>query len=371
MTGTNAVRWGMVAMALVTGVAAAQDTATLRGREGRVVEVESASGSGVIGTVSGARLEISWDRVRSISGGATSANARFLEAGDLLWRGIGRLDRGDPLAAIGVLEQSYEVFGTEPGATGAVAADAMLSARLALSDAERSVVPWLHILEHDLAVVDASGPRLTGIDRETGLVPSLPPVFETSRTAARSAAEVAGEGFDRWTDGPNRRLAEAYASALLIAAGQDPPPLDWQPPTEGTRLARAMVEARSPDARRRHAARAELQSFLDRESASWMHAWCHAGIGMSLLQGSPSERLAGIGHLLVVPSVHADDQPYLAGVCLANAAAVLGEEGRDEAAARLIDTLERLNPRHPSLSLPALRGVRSSAASASLNGNGT
>ncbi len=358
-------------LAASAGLASAQPSATLRGRDGRTVTVESADAAGLVGRFADTRLLVTWDRVRSFEGDQSEQVRAFLEAGELLWRGTSRLDRGDPIAALGAIESAYATFGDEQGATAALAADALLATHLELANAERSVVPWLHVLEHELSLVEAPPARRSPIDADTQLVPGLPPVFLPSRMTPRIAADVAEDGFNRWTEGPNRRLAEIYASALLIAAGESPPPLQGEAVTDGVRLASAMVEARSADVRRRAAARVELQAFLDADDRPWVRAWAHAGIGLSLLLESESERLAGVGHLLVVPSVHGESQAYLAGICLASAAEALADEGRLDAAARLIDTLERQSPSHPALALPSLRGIRSLTASASTNGIGS
>ncbi|MEL6497855.1 MAG: hypothetical protein AAF937_02850 [Planctomycetota bacterium] len=359
---------GLVAHA---GLAAAQATATLRGRDARVIDIERFDGSAVIGEVAGSRVVLTWDRVRAVDGSGDAALARLLSAGDALWRGKTRLDRGDPIAAVAALEQAFDVFSAEPGHTARVSSDALLAARLALGQAERSVVPWLHLREQSAALLDAPGALRTETDEEWGLVQDLPPIFVPSRSAARIAADVAADGLLGWTEGPNRRLAEVYASALLIAAGESPPPLDWEPPSEPVGLVRSIVEARSDDPRRRAVARADLRRWLADQERSWVKAWCHAAIGLSLLNESESERLAGIGHLLIVPSVYGDAQPYLAGVCLAEAAQALANAGRAEAAARLVDTLSRRSPRHPALALPSLRGLRAAATSSQTNGIGT
>ncbi|MEO0632164.1 MAG: hypothetical protein AAFY46_15790, partial [Planctomycetota bacterium] len=312
---------------LITTVneAAAQMTATLRGREGRTVEVEQYDASGVIGEFADSRVYLTWDRVQSIEGANDEQVAAYLTAGEHLWRGLARLDRGDPIAALEALEVAFETFEDEPGATAELAADALLDARLSISIAQRCVLPWLHVLERDATQLGRGFARRAVIDEQWGLVPQLAPIFVPSRQSGRVAADVAADEFGRWTIGPTRRLAEVYASALLIAAGEAPPPLDWEPSTQGVRLARAVVEARSGDPRRRAVARDELQEFLQSDDRPWVKAWCHAAIGLSLLEESERERLAGVGHLLVVPSVHGETQPYLAGLCLASAAEALAD----------------------------------------------
>lgn len=356
--------------AVCASIAQAQDVASLRGRQGQSVVIEAADASGVTGTFADSRLLVTWDRVRAIDGESSDELAGFLDAGGLLWRGTSRLDRGDAVAALSVLEQAYEVFGDQPGATGAVAADALLAAHLALGNPDRCVLPWLQLLEHDVSQVQPLGSHRAAIDSGTGLVPELPPIFLPSRSAVRRATELAGDEFGRWTPGTNRRLAEAYASAFLIAAGERPPPLEGEASSEGVRLVQAIVEARSDDPNRRLTARVALQGFLDAEHPAWIDAWCHAGIGLSLLLESESDRLAGVGHLLVVPSEHAETQPSLACVCLAYSALTLADAGRPDAAGTLINELERIAPRHPALSLPSLRGIRAISAPTSTNGTG-
>ncbi|MEM1072565.1 MAG: hypothetical protein AAGH71_07075 [Planctomycetota bacterium] len=373
MIFSRRARWAIAAIAVVSQALAAtgQATATLRGREARAITVERADVSGVVANVADTPVLLTWDRVRSLEGADDPAIGAYAAAGEALWRGIERLDRGDPIAALVVLETAFETFENEPGPTARLAADALLTARLTLGEAEASVVPWLHALERETTVIGPIAPRRTQIDYEWGLIAELAPVFVPSRIAARVAADVAADDFERWTVGPNKRLAEVYASALLLAAGQSPPPLDWDPPTEGVRLARAMVEARSNDPRRRAAAREELRAFVSDDARPWVRAWSHAGIGLSLLAESEGERLAGIGHLLVVPSVYGEAQPYLAGVCLAEAAQALADAGRTDDAARLLDTLTRIAPRHPALALPSLRGIRAISAPTQTNGIGS
>ncbi|MEO1535800.1 MAG: hypothetical protein AAFS11_09630 [Planctomycetota bacterium] len=358
-----------VSAVVACGWANAQGSAVLRGSDRQQMRIEQVDASGVTGTLGDARLLATWDRVRELRQETSAAQRVWLDAGEQLWRGISRLDRGDPIAAVGSLESAYEVFDAETGATGAVASDALLAARLELGNLERCIVPWLRLLEHDLSQVGPSGKRRARLDPETGLLPELPPIFVPTRTVGRTAAQIPGEGFERWTQGTNRRLAEAYASALLIAAGESPPPIRSEAPTEAVRLVEAVVEARSQSPRIRLAARQTLQDIIDSEVPAWTHAWCHAAIGLSLLRESEAERLAGVGHLLVVPSTHAERLPRLAGLCLASAAQALADMGRVEAAGTLIDELERIDPRHPALSLPSVRGLR--ALRMSTNGTGS
>ncbi|MEL7485090.1 MAG: hypothetical protein AAFN41_12160 [Planctomycetota bacterium] len=355
----NRIRLLIVMLAMVPcGSANAQDTAILRGGDRQVMGVESVGSSGVVGTLGDARLLATWDRVRELRPDATAEQAVWLDAGEQLWRGVSRLDRGDPIAAVGALETAYNVFDADSGATGKVASDALLAAHLQLGSPERCIVPWLRVLEHDLLEIGPSGRRRAQLEPETGLLPELPPIFLPTRTVGRTASQVSGDGFRRWTPGTNRRLAEAYAAALLIAAGESPPPIRSEPPSEAVRLVEAVVEARSGDQRVRLAARQTLQDIIDSDVQAWKQAWCHAAIGLSLLRETEAERLAGVGHLLIVPSLHAERLPHLAGLCLASSAQALADMGRVDAAGTLIDELERIDPRHPALSLPSVRGLR-------------
>ena len=101
-----------------------------------------------------------------------------------------------------------------------------------------------------------------------------------------------------------------------------------------------MVHARIGDERTRSISRQLLQERLQRESPAWKKAWIHTAIGLSLLEdGDDQSSRLGIVQLLYVPALYAETQPYLAGVCLAEASVRLAEMGRGEAAVKLAGEL--------------------------------
>ncbi len=363
------IRLALVVLLQFPFACIAQPAVVLRDGSTKPLEQMEVGSAGVQGVVGGVPRLVTWDRVRGLQGvDATGAQA-YLSAGEALWRGITRLDRGDAIAAIEPLESAFDTFAGFDGATTSIAADALLAARLRLGEAEGSVLPWVVRLEQDIRLLEPPAGRRVDLDPMTRLVPTLPPVFVGGRKPGAAAAELADGGFDRWTEGPNRRLAELYASAMLIAVGEDPPVIPDDVDDAGIRLVRAMVVSRHSDPALREAARRELRRFLAETEQEWTRAWCHAGIGLSLLQESGSQRLAGVGHLLMLPSRYAESQPYLAGVCLAEAAVVLYETGRTETARALADELDVQFPLHPVRRMPALRAIRT-LRTAETNGTG-
>ncbi|MEO1584513.1 MAG: hypothetical protein AAFR96_08070 [Planctomycetota bacterium] len=330
-------------------------------RDGRGVTIQDAvvSGSGVTGQVDGGRVSLTWDTVAGLVGADDSSGGTVhTEYGMMLWRGIARLERGDPFTALGPLSDGFEYFRPLDGETAAVAAEALAATLIATGRHTRAVIPWLERTGRPGPL--PGGARLQ-IDRETQLLPALPPIFEPAAGPARSAvADIAGQGFVDWAAGRQRRLAELYCVALLVAAGESPPvPVQGDGPGEA--LVHAVVASQAGTPEERVEAVAALQGFLNADPEPWRDAWSHAAIGRALL-ADDATALAGVGHLLMAADLAKGGLPSLAGTALADASEALDSAGYPEQAIRTAERLRLQAPLHPSLRRPGIRTLLAAAS---------
>lgn len=350
----------------VLGVAAS-GRVVLRGgfvEEGEIVGM-SVSGLEVGGDA--ARV-IGWDAVLRVEGARGEEARAYAGLAVSLSRAARRLERGDVGLAAPLYAVLYGRYGAVGGPTGRAVSEGELACRLAVGDQAGGVEPWLSALDARLG-----GARLTGgsmartvIDGETGLVVTLPPVFAsgdgeglralagTSRWEATASRDVGERGLRAMAAG--YRVAGAMAAGREVAldlevlgAGLDGVELSGLG-LSGVGLVRDMVVAEAGDAGARAAARERLSREAERHAGTWREAWARAAIGRSLLRSEDGgERRRGVVELMHVPARFMRTQPYLAGVCLADAAGALEADGLGGAAAVLRAELERALPGHPAI----------------------
>jgi hypothetical protein len=131
------------------------------------------------------------------------------------------------------------------------------------------------------------------------------------------------------------------------------------------------VAARTGDAQSRRAARERLEEFMSSGVETWVEAWCRAAIGRSLvLEDDREQRLLGVVSLLHVPARLDRSHPYLAGLCLAEAALALADLGDAEGAERLRRELGQRYPDHPVLTWAPIRDWRGPNRSSSTAAGG-
>lgn len=366
----------LVALLAAPGAAQVQ----LRGRADEVdAPVRKVSLEGVVvGDAPGGGSDhgqvIGWDLVRTIPGYEEAA-AEFLPVADRAWRARSRLERGDWAAAEPLFEDLARTYQGVGGPTAAVVHEGLLRCRLrrgAQGAAVWAWLDWVGTLQASHAEVHRWMGGRTNLpairDSATELIPGLPPIWVGGRTLAVVAAS---EEWSRFASGlaggsVTADLAALYRHAAAFEAGvpSELPMTDMFHP--GVRLVAEVVASRAaPTLDDRRLARGKLERRLSAGQGPnavapepWVEAWCRAAIGRSLvLEQDESLRRRGVRELLHLPARFADDHPYLAGVCLAEAAAAMRDMGEHDAASILLEELRRRFPSHPALAWEKLHGI--------------
>ncbi len=338
---------------------------------------------------------VAWDRVLDMTDDAHAEAERWEgweELADRVFRARVRIQRGDWRAAEPLLEEL--AANVQSGPTAAVVFEGLASCRVHRGAYVSAVLPWLRWAR----VQDARDAELTSaefgagngkaagpivwvggeiapttlaapvMDAGTRLCPSLPPIW-LADAGVRSAAEIA-----EWdslaatpADGNTPRgasLVQWYRAALRRTCGIETPLPTTSTYDPGVRLVADIVTARFSEADARAGARAALQRRVDLAQSDgkalprWIEAWCRAGIGGSLLQEeSVDDRRRGVVQLLHVPARFGNEQPYLAGVCLAESAAALAHMGDTRGASALKAELARRYPGHSALAWEGLSAI--------------
>ena len=308
---------------------------------------------------------VGWDRVLRLPAALAEAGEPFEALAIESWRARARLERGDLVLAEPLLQALFDRAKAGEldlrGPTGLVIAEGLLRCRLARGASAAAIEPWLAWL--DAAIVRQ--PRTTFahrgwaqqaglpsvVDPATELCPLLPPMWlpTPSLQVMPQLEPVEGE----------RDKAAAMRSLYQVAArhelGQRVDKLPDVPRETATELVRDIVAARVLDATGRTAARARLEAALPSATEPWLSAWIAAGIGRSLVLEDEQElRLRGVAQLLRVHVLYRGVSPYLADICLAEAAATLESLGQGHAARRLARELARTSPGSPVLAWPPL-----------------
>lgn len=302
---------------------------------------------------------IGWDRVRRITGDHAGEAALFMDYADASWRARTRLQRGDFLAAEPLFEELFAVYEGRTGPTASLVAEGLTRARLHRGALTSAVGPWLALIH---AQRGGGSDPLTSrplVDPGTGLIPVLAPMFlDGPETRALAESEL----IDFPSSGPVDAAEAFYARWYQLAAQEETTGIvelalpETQDP--GQRLVAAIVLARAGTPVQRKAARAILEPIAQRGQLDWMRSWAWAGLGRSLvLESDRTTRLRGVIALLHLPAEYASDQPYLAGLCLAQAAVTLDELAMNSQAQRLILDLQDRFPGHPALDWPPLRSL--------------
>lgn len=348
---------------------------------------------------------LSWDMVRSVPAAFAAEAEPFAPLAEKAWRARTRLARGDVSAAEPLFEQlslqlaqlgatnqpkgSPQANSTyESAATSAMVAAGLLRCRLHRQAQIASVEAWLALLAsgEDAPAMnplrsDLLMPQRTLLDREMLLCPDLPPLWvpgaglralriEQGLLGAENAAPQAtnapqGEGGAGFRIARRRAVArvlvELYALSARHAMGEGitlsaRPASDAGPEFAGARLVWDVLAAQAGTPEQIQQARGHLASILSQISEDeaaypgWVESWTRTALGRSLMASSQSEeRATGIAVSLAVPALLADDSPYLAGLCLADVAALRLRQGQISSAKQLRDELRRQNPTHPAL----------------------
>lgn len=359
--GRRVGAWAAMVAAGSLGVAPAQ--VLLRdGGEIDATRVLGVSLDGVeVRSDQGEPVQIDWSRVAEVRGEFAESAALFGEYAEKAWRARTRLARGDAVAAEPLFEELFTIYGGRQGATPAVVCEGLFRCRLRRGARAAAVQAWIGML-----VAGEPGSASSLVDRETGLIPSLPPIWLGEAAAALLANEPwVTEDDEQRGAGAERAfmLLELYRAAAGESVGSDGVLPGADSSDFGVRLVRAMVLCQSERAEDRLAGRAALRVLREERPATWIESWADLGTGLSLVGNAPEDdRLRGVVSLLRVPALSARESPYLAGLGLAFAARALHDQGDARGAMRVLSELEVLFPGHPALRWEGLDAIRGRGA---------
>jgi hypothetical protein len=378
-----------VVLAFGAGVAHAQDRVRLYSEpepiHGLVSEVSPA---GVLVRVPplgsddpaqpGARLVlIALDRVQAVSGPGEPLFRAYAPTAIGLWRARTRMERGDLALAEEALAEVLDPTAEPQGPTGMVTAELVLRARLTRGWTGGAIWPWLrwvHARRQRLEVpgqpqwVGQATPATPVIDAESGLCPSLPPVFSAlvNRGALEALVESPEASGVPESDPVVRELKELYLFAARWELAQDDPSRSGALPASrsadtGVNFVREIVLARTGAPDQRAQARARLSERLANELADrspadrdpriapdparWVELWCRLGIGRSLLREEDAAlRRRGVMELVAVAARAGDSAPAFSLTALAEASEELRAQGEGAAAEVLAAEARRIRP---------------------------
>jgi len=306
----------------------------------------------VVRTPGGAAETIAWDLVRDIAPDVPDLNLadRLARAAEM-WRARTRLQRHDPALAEPLFERLFERYRGKTNESALIVAEGLLRCRLARGAHDAAVVPFMEVarMRRAGAATDRYVMLPPVYDETWCLCPQLAPVWAGAAGLDKLQRDLAV--YDAQGDAVVAALAALYARAARVqmsgaAAIADAPPLEL-PHHDGPALLATLLEAMSPEAARRPAARGRLAAQIT-SLPPWAEAWARHVIGLSLLAESGVEiQRRGMVSLAHVPARFAASQPYLAALaslCLADALAAAGR--LDEAATIRADARRRF-PGHP------------------------
>ena len=350
----------VVCIGLWVSVAASEPgTVVLRGgAEFEASSIEADAGA-LTCTIDGDQRIFGWQEVAEVRGPMADEVRPYLPTAESAWRGLARLARGDRVAAEPVLESVFDDLSGQISPTALAVSQGLLACRLARGAQALSVEPMLTEIANDSATVEI--PTVKGaspLDPEFGLCPALPPIWGTDSGLSAMVGAISRDKFGVWIhETKAEQLAKLYATAALFELGSPAPAPTLTPVDAGVKFMQEIVLARVGDAKQRLMARSALTDRLNAEDLpGWQSAWIHSSLGLSLIRESDEhETRLGIVELLYVPAIYAQTEPYLAGVCLSEAAIKLAELGREDAARSLATELARNFALHPSLERPGIR----------------
>lgn len=279
---------------------------------------------------------VPWHEVRSVTGPHADEARPYLETGEMLWRARSRMARGDLRAAEPLFERVYAQMRDRVDKPSAIAAEGLLRCRLHRGAQTSAVEPWFTLLAR-VASHGSSEPGLFPteiVDRGTGLVPSLPPIWLPSPPLESLADRDAHPAIPPGSR--TAKLRDWYIHSARSELGRQTTPPQSDQADFAISLVSDIVQARAGDANERSMARNRLERRTVRAEQRWVRAWALAGLGRSLLQeAEEDDRLLGVARLLQIPAEYAEDHPYLAAVALAESAVAMAIMGYSEQAETL------------------------------------
>ena len=294
-------------------------------------DVSAASGAGAVVRTRKGGLDqertVPWSEVRGIRGEGLPADAaRWLDAGDSLWRARMRAERGDWQLALPEFAKAFGAWRGAPPSRDAIAAAAGLAeARWRAGDVAGAVVPCFDAIRMVRAAGAAGAAAGAAADAARALDarivdPRAPvPPFVPPFAVAPAAVEVVAQGLRSLDLGADPALARVV-EAWCAAAGAAPPsakeakpgPKPDAPAKAALAALEALAALRAPEADRRASAVAALARARP-TMPSWFEPWSRAAIGLALAS-DPLDGLCARGGALLasVLAVDAVPQPALA-----------------------------------------------------------
>lgn len=344
-------------MIVVTGLASAQ--VTLRGHDapepGTIAEV-SLDGVTLVSADGRTRTMVGWASVERVEGTFAAKAEEFAPAAEKAWRARERLVRGDAVAAEPIFEELFAVYEGRTGPTAAGVAEGLLRCRLRRGVQVGAVAPWLALLRAG----PGGEPGVPGaqpvIDERSALAPALPPIWLSGPAVEAFAKAVHPEAGK--TD-PASLLLGWYQYAAATEVGLTVEGRPAAPTGDATvQLVSRIVLARAGTPEERATSRRFLGEEVKRAGDTWREAWCRAAIGRSLIREDDAvQRELGVIELMHMPARFGREQPYLSGLCMAEAAVALAGLGRSDEAQRLAQDLATKYPGHPALAWERLRSM--------------
>jgi hypothetical protein len=323
-------------------------------RGGQIIEADllTPNEQQLVAVVDGERYEYGWHLVAEVRGQASAGVREHLILAERAWRGLSRIERGDFVAAEPLLEKAHEELGSQIGPTSKAVASGLLTCRLARGAQALAVEPFLCVL------LNSNSDSSTDIlDKNLRLCQSLPPIWPTDSGLSEMSRLIATDNFSAWdTSRRTRQLAELYATAAVYQiSGQAPLPA-FEPADDGVRFISEIVMSRIGDEQSRQSSRELLVLRSNNPIPDWQRAWIHSAVGLSLIRESDSRSTRlGVVQLLHVPALYHDIQPYLAGVCLSQAAMALDRMSREREAFLLTEEFQRVYRTHDAGQSPEMK----------------
>jgi hypothetical protein len=291
---------------------------------------------------------VPWDRVRSVQADRAdpTLNARMETAVDL-WRARSRVERHDTTLAEPVLERLFEKYQGRTHETALVVAEGLLRCRVARADQVLAVIPALDVarLRRAGVTTEAYATLAPEYDTRYALCTVVAAVWLPSPRLELLARDLAA--YDAQGDEVIAALAGEYRNAVLRTLGRTPDDAATTLDHPGIALLRRLNACRAQDPDTRSAAREQLRRAIPR-MPPWAEAWSRYQIGVSLLaEEGIGRRQKGAVSLVYLPARFNRTHPFLAGLALAEVAAMLDREADAAAAATLRSELNRIYPNHP------------------------
>ncbi|MBK7404759.1 MAG: hypothetical protein IPJ41_09025 [Phycisphaerales bacterium] len=350
--------WPAVLLLTAAVCAGPEGDLVLRGHEPAPVgQVREVGPEGVVvGSAVAGSVIVGWDRVLQVGGDHAPEAAAFEQVADEAWRASARLERGDTPAAEPLFERLFAKYQGARGPTAAVVAEGLLRCRLHRNAHTLAVSAWLAWLN---ARRQGDGPQwyqprawtadeqaTIQIDASTGLIGDLPPIWlDLPAVRVFAGASMEGGSF-----GPREQsLAVLYRHAAQTELGVSEPMPRPDSNDEAVRLVWDVVAAQSLIDTERAAGRKAVESRLRKEPSGWLEAWLRIALARSLVrEPDPEQQRRGVIELIRVRVAHDRDDPYLAGLALAEAAVTLRAMGQDAGAGELRRELLDRFPGHPA-----------------------